>query len=105
MSEPLNPAGLGWARYAAWGLLLLVLYILSYAPFLRFSGDSWSPYYRAPAVYRPVEWIMLRTPLKASLLEWSTYCGVRDRCEFQVWYFAQGISDPTNEIHFNIQAE
>jgi len=80
-----------------------VVYVASYSPFLKFAADSDSPYYRSPVLYRPVEWVILRTPLQVPLLWWSEFVGARSKTELQIWFFAQGISDPPTQIHFNFQ--
>jgi hypothetical protein len=80
-----------------------VLYLASYSLFLKIAEDSESPYYRSPVLYRPVEWVVVRTPLQTAMLKWSEIVGARSQTEWQVWFFAQGISDPPSQIHFNIR--
>jgi hypothetical protein len=91
-----------WRVTIATLFAFVVLYVLSYAPFLRFAvGDGREIVgYRAPVIYRPVEWIMLDTPLRKPLFAWADLCGAHSRCEIQVWFYAQGTSDP-DEWHFN----
>ena len=125
-STPLAPLGVvsrslvlhGWKRVMKrslrivvrtfrWSLLTLILYLLSYAPFLwaaTFFGTSFhrGPYYRSPAVYRVADWFVVSTPAQSTLLGWADCFGVRDTTEFQGWYFAQGVSD-TSEFHFNLR--
>jgi len=82
-------------------LLVLITYVASYALFLKAAPDANSVYYRVPKFYRPVEWMIVKTPLQSMLLRWSECLDVRGRTEMQSYYFAQGISDPPEEIHFN----
>jgi hypothetical protein len=56
---------------------VLVVYMLSYAPVYRILR----PRYRGPVIYRPVEWLIDRTPLGGPLLLWSVLWGVRDEME------------------------
>ena len=80
-----------------------VVYLASYAPFLKFTEDSESPYYRSPVLYRPAEWFILHTLLQSTLLQWSDLIGVRSKTELQVFYFGRGCSDPEEDFNFNIQ--
>ena len=91
---------------AAIGSLALVgsvLYLLSYAPFLALTPNSnIFTEYRAPAFYRPAEWIILRTPLQPLLLEWAEWHDVRHAMEIQVLFFHDGVADPAAEIDWNM---
>lgn len=94
-------------RMLCWSLLTLILYVLSYAPFLSavtYFGSPYhsGPYYRSPAAYRIADWFVTRTPAQTALLSWATCFGVRGTTEMQGWYFAQGVSD-TSEFHFNLE--
>ena len=80
-----------------------VLYLMSYAPFLWLDDDLDDVYYRSPVFYRPAEWVILRTPLQACMLRWSDLNDVRSETELQVWFYAQGLYDPVNQIDFNIR--
>ncbi len=82
-------------------VFVLLTYVASYAVFLKFALDANSMYYRSPIFYRPVEWMIVKTPLQSMLLRWSECLGVRGRTEMQSYYFAQGISDPPEEIDIN----
>jgi len=62
---------------------LLGTYVLSYPPIYRITGSR----YRGPVVYRPVEWLIDRTPLGGPLLRWSAFWGVRQ--EMQTDYGAR----------------
>jgi len=95
-------------RYSKYIPLAVLVYFLSYAPFLwtvKSFGSTYhqGPYYRAPAVYRLVDWCIVHTPAQRALLKWSEYIGVDGPTEMQAWYFAQGIEDPSSEIRFNIK--
>lgn len=88
-------------------LFLLLVYVVSYAPFLwavTFFGSPYhrSPYYRSPAPYRVADWLVARTSAGPVVLSWASCFNVRGTMEMQAWYFAQGVSD-TSEFHFNIQ--
>ncbi len=82
-------------------VFVLIMYVASYALFLKSAPDAIYVYYRAPTFYRPVEWMIVKTPLQSMLLRWSECLGVRGRTEMQSYYFAQGILDPPEEIHIN----
>jgi hypothetical protein len=73
---------LAWA--AAFGLLLAVVYVLSYAPVYRcvyganpgfFLGSAEQ---QLPSIFRPVEWLTDRTPLQRLLFKWADQWGVAD---------------------------
>lgn len=77
----------------------LLVYLLSYAPLLRYSAPNdpvtGSFFYRSPVVYRPVEWLTLNTELRKPLLGWAKLCGSHDAADVQTWFFAQRIEDPS----------
>ena len=69
------------------GLLLLPVYVLSYAPAVRFGLDQEFVVYSSPditcseasgsiAAYKPVEWLIDETPLREPLFWWADVCGV-----------------------------
>jgi hypothetical protein len=88
--------------FVAW-LVVAIIYLLSFAPFLRYHPDASSPYYRSATIYRFAEWAILRTPLQSPLLKWSDVVGSLGETQWQVWLYAQGSSDPESEWHFNLQ--
>ena len=59
-------------------LLLLVVYVLSYAPVVRYCVD---PGASAHGIYRPVEWLIDETPVREPLLVWAQPWGVRSQLE------------------------
>ena len=91
-----------------WIVLGLVVYLASYAPFLRFvqlrdSSPKLSPYYRSPSFYRPVEWLIVKSQNVAPVQLWWAQCfGAASETEMQAFLFAQHIED-MSEIHWNIQ--
>lgn len=92
-------------RLLAFHSSLIVLYILSYAPFLRCSAPndpvSGSFYYRSPFFYRPVEWLTLKTGPTSPLLKWATLFGSSEAAQIQTWFFAQGCEDPSDfDVHW-----
>ena len=88
---------------ASFVLIACVLYLLSYAPFLALTPNSnIFTEYRAPAFYRPAEWMILRTPLQPMLLQWAEWHDVRHTMEMQVLFFHDGVADPANEIDWNM---
>ena len=83
-------------------LVLSVLYLLSYAPFLALTPNSDKfTQYRSPSFYHPAEWVIARTPLQPLLLEWAEWHDVRHTTEMQVYYFATGVVDPATEFDWN----
>jgi hypothetical protein len=74
------------------------LYVFSYAPFLRykFGEDStlppnvfvcWSTEYlmkNSHSAYKPVEWLIDLTPLKAPLTVWADLWNVRSKFEIDI---------------------
>jgi len=58
-------------------LLLLLAYVLSYAPAVRFGLES-PPFDYSIAAYKPVEWLIDETPLRRPLFLWTDVWGVRD---------------------------
>ena len=98
-----------WSKYTALVVPLVVVYVLSYAPFLLAVTVCDSTFsemgYRAPAVYRMAEWCIVRTPAQRPLLKWSECFQVRGTVELQAWYFAQGVDDPSTDCHFSLQHE
>ena len=91
------------ARTVALFFVAILIYLASYAPFLKIAEYSDSVYYRSPVIYRPVEWVILHTPLQSALLQWSDFVGVRSKTEWQIIYFGVGCSDPVERFHFNLQ--
>lgn len=88
-------------------VLGLLIYLLSYAPYLRIVGSFGSayhrgPYYRSPAVFRPVEWLMWKGADSEFVWIWADCFEVRDATELQVFYYAQDLEDLSG-FHFNIQ--
>jgi hypothetical protein len=79
-----------------------VVYVASYPIFLRANPDAQLACYRSPRIFRPAEWVIVRTPLQPCLLKWAEVVGARPQVEWQAWYFAQGISDPMNDVHINV---
>ena len=78
-----------------------VAYLLSYAPFVCYAAPNdpvtGSFYYRTPAVYRPVEWLTLKTQDCGSpLIAWSRLWGAEDAVSLQAWFYAQQIDDPAD---------
>lgn len=86
---------LTWAVIALVGLC--VLYVLSYAPVVRFTGgseepDPWHPFAglvpprpadseRFP-IYAPIDWMIDHTPLARPLWWWAGLWGVRGDFEY-----------------------
>jgi len=101
MLMPLREEGITQRRRDRVGgfiLAVFALYLLSYAPFLALTPNSNEfTQYRAPAFYRPAEWIILRTPLQPLLLEWAEWHDVRHTTEIQVLFFSEGVADPATE--------
>lgn len=79
--------------------LTWVAYLLSYAPYVLWTAANdpvtGSFYYRTPAVYRPVEWVTLKTQGWGSpLIAWSRLWGAENAVSLQAWFYAQQIDDP-----------
>lgn len=86
---------LTWATAAL--LVLGVLYVLSYAPFVRLRGgieyapeDEWGGFHpmiesygdgRDYPAYKPVDWLIDRTPLRRPLFQWAGLFDVRSDME------------------------
>ena len=91
--------------FAGVGALILVvfsIYLLSYAPFLALTPNSYIfTEYRASAFYRPAEWMIARTPLQPLLLDWAELHDVRHTTEMQVHYFTTDVVDPATEFDWN----
>ncbi len=84
-------------------LAAFALYLLSYAPFLALTPNSnIFTEYRAPAFYRPAEWTIAHTPLQSPLLKWAEWHDVRNTIEIQVLFFYDGVSNPGEEIDWNM---
>jgi len=85
--------------------VVFAIYVLSYAPFLKLTADPEFPIFRTPIVYRPAEWVILRTPLQPALLKWSEFLGARSEVELQLFFFAQGVWRESDlaDWHFNIR--
>ena len=79
------------------------IYLASYSVYLRQYPTAEYVYWRSPAIYRPAEWAIVRTPLQRPLLKWSSVVGSRGQTELQCFFFAQGVADPLDRFHFNIQ--
>jgi hypothetical protein len=59
--------------------LILLAYVLSYAPMYRlaFGGQTYVLPDGGPlGIYRPVDWMIDREPLRRPLLSWANVCGV-----------------------------
>jgi hypothetical protein len=61
-------------------MLLLLAYVLSYAPMFRVAS-GWESEMVLPdggplGIYRPVDWMIDREPLRRPLLWWADVCGV-----------------------------
>lgn len=93
-----------WPRVAIIVLLLPILYVFSYAPYLDCVEDSDSPYYRSPKFFRGAEWIAVKTYDSSILRRWSEAFGVSQTMDLQLFYFVQGEEDPSFRWHFNIQS-
>lgn len=90
------------AAVGSFVLVAFVLYLFSYAPFLALTPNSNNfTEYRSPPFYRPAEWMLFPTPLQPLLLEWAEWHDVRHTTEMQVFFFADGVSNPSKEIHWN----
>ena len=66
--------------YVAVPMLLLLAYVLSYAPMFRVAS-GWESEMVLPdggplGIYRPVDWMTDREPLRRPLLWWANVCGV-----------------------------
>jgi hypothetical protein len=87
-----------------WIFVAVLLYILSFPPYVALMnlGETKTvrPYYRAPLVFRPLEWLALKTPLSEPLLIWADVWDSRDLVSFQIWYCGQGIDKPGEQIEF-----
>ena len=63
----------------AFGMLLTVLYVLSYAPVFRFAGDAGDHFLGLredwQELYRPVEWLTDSTRLREPLMNWGCALG------------------------------
>ncbi|MFQ5732250.1 MAG: hypothetical protein ACE5KM_09880 [Planctomycetaceae bacterium] len=83
------------------------LYVLSYSPFLAIDAPRSNALasYRAPRFYRPVEWVILHTPLQRPLLKWAKFVGADGPTEVQVFFIAQGSEDPAKDFHFQFAPE
>ena len=89
-----------FTRFLSIALASFTVYLLSYAPFVRFNAPddpvTGSFYYRTPSAYRPVEWLTVKTGPRcwSLLLAWSQLWGARDAAEIQAWFYAQNIEKP-----------
>lgn len=72
----------------AFGMLLVVLYVLSYAPVFRFAGDAGDQFlgFREDwqELYRPVEWLTDSTPLRKPLMNWAALWGDYVEQDFRI---------------------
>jgi len=84
--------------------VLLVLYVLSYAPVYRVakppSASFVFPERQArQAVYIPVEWAIENTAMQKPLLSWAGLWGCRNAMELECWLRVQGMDEGS---HFSI---
>ncbi len=82
-----------------------IMYVTSCPLFLKFTPSANSVYFRSPTFYRPVEWMIVKTPLQLLILNWSELIGVRERIEIQSFYYGIRIVNPSEEIHFNFSPD
>lgn len=71
--------------------VILLLYVLSYAPYLRARfgpdlPDILVPHFRqldsaSVPMYRPFEWMIDRTPMKKPLMAWARFWRVNNKTE------------------------
>lgn len=69
----------------AFGFCLLpIVYVLSYAPIVRFSEgpDRWFEVKEDYPLYHPVDWLIEQTPVREPFLGWAGIWGVRDRFQW-----------------------
>ena len=91
-----------FAGFSAFTIVVFAIYLLSYAPYLALTPNSNKfTEYRAPAFYRPAEWVILRTPLQSLMLEWAEWHDVCHTTEMQVLFFWEGVADPSEAFDWN----
>lgn len=67
-------------------LVAFTIYLMSYAPLLKWTADPEFPIFRSSAFFRPAEWITLHTPLRPVLLKWSEIVGAGPEFELQMFF-------------------
>ena len=73
-----------------------LLYLLSYAPVLRLTGECPE---QLNSLYGPADSITTSTPLRVPLLTWASAWGVQDRLEHPRWFRnLMKMSDKAREI-------
>ena len=98
-----HPFRQAFARWAAALLLGVVAYPLSYAPVVKLRIGSANEHVGTPwkmtiadgnelPVYRPVDWLIDRTPLKTPMFLWARLWGVRAEFNIAYWERANPMS-------------
>ena len=92
----------GFPWVATFFAALPVLYVLSYAPYVRCFGGLLVPGHHGPvgggeiAIYRPVDWIIDNTPLREPLMKWAESNGVHN--DFEASYVHRHLLRRISEV-------
>jgi hypothetical protein len=88
MKSPAESKPIGWPSAVILALLALsLLYVLSYAPVVRWTARRTDPARETLfdgddfPVYRPLDWLIYHTPLRTPLFAWASLFGAREQFE------------------------
>ena len=91
--KPRKPLLINLLWAAVLGVVLFVVYAMSYPVAVRLTSSTVLP------AYRPVEWLIDNTPVREPMFRWAEFCGVRDGLEWE--YFLRVLrkyADPDSRV-------
>jgi hypothetical protein len=67
-TTPIEKNSVNWRAFILWLFVILLLYVLSIGPVMMLEQNAWiaENQFEKP-IYRPVQWIYLKTPLHKPL--------------------------------------